>query len=197
MDEEQFRGVEMDTGNIFHGKLVRLVAEPTDTIVDRFYRWGRDSEYWRLLNADPVMPYTRAQIKEFVDKELVGDNPNMFFFMIRSLDDDRVIGEVGLDGVDWVHGDTFVGISIGEKDLWGRGYGTDAMQIILRYAFTELNLERVTLTVFEYNPRAIRSYQKAGFKVEGSLKKMLLRGGRRWDEIFMGVLRREWELLKE
>jgi RimJ/RimL family protein N-acetyltransferase len=143
------------------------------------------------------MAYTRPQIKEFVEKELVGDKPEVFFFMIRSLDDDRVIGEIGLDEVDWVHGETFVGISIGERDLWGKGYGTDAMRIVLRYAFTELNLERVTLTVFEYNPRAMRSYEKAGFTVEGRLKKMLLRGGRRWDEFFMGILRREWELLQE
>jgi RimJ/RimL family protein N-acetyltransferase len=187
----------MKAASLFQGRLVRLVAVPVEMIVDHFYRWGRDSEYWRLLNADPVMPYTKGQIKAFVDKELLGENPSLFFFMIRNLEDDRVIGEVGLDGVDWVHGDTFVGISIGDKDLWGKGFGTDAMQVILRYAFTELNLERVSLTVFEYNPRAVRSYQKAGFKEEGRLKQMLLRGGRRWDELYMGILRREWELLQE
>jgi RimJ/RimL family protein N-acetyltransferase len=64
--------------------------------------------------------------------------------------------------------------------------------MILRYAFMEVNLRRVTLTVFEYNPRAIRSYEKAGFRHEGRLRKLLHRDGNRYDELFMGVLREEW-----
>jgi RimJ/RimL family protein N-acetyltransferase len=66
------------------------------------------------------------------------------------------------------------------------------MRVILRYAFTEMNLQRITLGVFEYNPRAIRSYEKAGFKVEGILRQYLHREGRYWDEIMMGILREEW-----
>jgi len=85
-----------------------------------------------------------------------------------------------------------VGLGIGERDFWGRGYGTDVMKLILRYAFMEINLRRVTLTVFEYNPRAIRSYEKAGFRHEGRLRKLLHRDGRRYDELFMGILREEW-----
>jgi RimJ/RimL family protein N-acetyltransferase len=69
------------------------------------------------------------------------------------------------------------------------------MRVMLRYAFRELNLHRVTLTVFEYNPRAIRSYEKAGFVVEGRLRNWLNREGRRWDMIHMGILREEWETL--
>jgi RimJ/RimL family protein N-acetyltransferase len=86
----------------------------------------------------------------------------------------------------------FVGIGIGERAYWGKGYGTDAMKVALRFAFTEINLERVTLNVFEYNPRAIRSYEKAGFKHEGRMRGALLKDGRRWDMIYMGILREEW-----
>ena len=85
-----------------------------------------------------------------------------------------------------------VGLGIGETEYWGRGYGTDAMNVLLRYAFTEINLRRVTLTVFEYNPRAIRSYEKAGFCHEGRLRKVLNKEGRRWDVLYMGILREEW-----
>jgi RimJ/RimL family protein N-acetyltransferase len=85
-----------------------------------------------------------------------------------------------------------VGIGLGEREFWGKGYGTDAMRIILRYAFTELNLHRVTLNVFEYNPRGVRSYEKAGFVLEGRQRGVLLREGRRWDEIYMGILREDW-----
>jgi RimJ/RimL family protein N-acetyltransferase len=66
------------------------------------------------------------------------------------------------------------------------------MNLILQYAFTELNLRRVTLDVFEYNPRAIRSYEKAGFRHEGRLRGAILREGKRWDMLFMGILREDW-----
>jgi RimJ/RimL family protein N-acetyltransferase len=90
-----------------------------------------------------------------------------------------------------------VGIGIGEREYWGKGYGKDAMRIMLRYAFMELNLHRVSLNVYEYNPRAIRSYEKAGFTVEGRQRQALNRDGRRWDMIYMGSLREEWKRLNE
>ncbi len=90
-----------------------------------------------------------------------------------------------------------MGIGLGERKYWSKGYGTDAMRIILRYAFTELNLHRVSLDTFEYNPRAIRSYEKAGFKIEGRVRQLLNREGRRWDVIYMGILREEWEKIRD
>ena len=69
------------------------------------------------------------------------------------------------------------------------------MRVIQRYAFEELNLHRLSLTVFEYNQRAIRSYEKAGFTVEGRVRKFLNREGKHYDMIFMGILREEWESL--
>lgn len=175
------------------GKLVRLTAENPEIVMEQFSKWSRDSELARLEAARPATLYTKKQIKEFIEKELLGDRPDLFFFMIRSLEDDRLLGETGLDTVQWQHGESFVGISIGEKEFWGKGYGTDAMRVLLRYAFNELNLHRVSLTVFEYNPRAIRSYEKAGFSVEGRERKFLERGGKRWDMIYMGILRQEWQ----
>ncbi len=104
-----------------------------------------------------------------------------------------MIGDIGLDGIRWSQGDTFVGISINDREYWGKGYGTDAMRLILRFAFVELNLRRVTVNVFEYNPRAVSSYAKVGFKQEGRLRAYLNRDGRRWDVLYMGILREEWE----
>jgi RimJ/RimL family protein N-acetyltransferase len=71
------------------------------------------------------------------------------------------------------------------------------MKIVLRYAFAELNLHRVSLGVFEYNPRAIRSYEKAGFQHEGRARKHLNHEGQRWDIFFMGILREEWLALNK
>ena len=158
-------------------------------------RWSRDSEYWRLLASDPARMFSSKGTKEWIEKELDENAEHNFMFMIQALEDDRLIGEVGLDGVQWMHGDTFVGISLGDRRDWGKGYGSDAMRVVLRYAFSELNLWRVSLNVFEYNKRAIRSYEKVGFTYEGLSRETLERDGVRYGMVFMGIRREEWEAI--
>ncbi len=177
--------------DIFRGKLVRLSAENPETYAEHFSRWWHDSEYGRLLDLAPGMLFSPKRVKEWLEKELEKDPPEMWMFGIRALDGDKLIGFVDLSGAT-PHGDTFVGIGIGERDYWGKGYGTEAMKLVLRFAFTELGLHRVSLNVFEYNPRGIKSYEKAGFRMEGRVREMLLRDGQRSDVFFMGVLREDW-----
>ena len=182
--------------DLLRGKLVRLVVEPAEVVAEALSRWSRNSEYWRLLAADPARLISVKSTKEWLEKAMEKDPPDFYMFVIRTLADDRLIGEIGMDGAVWHHGDTFIGISIGEPSDWGKGYGTDAMGVLLRYAFTEMNLWRVSLSVFEYNSRAIRSYEKAGFQVEGRERKYIHRDGERYDMIFMGLLRSEWQALQ-
>ncbi|HEX5840306.1 MAG TPA: GNAT family protein, partial [Anaerolineales bacterium] len=129
---------------------------------------------------------------KWMEEEVAELSPAGYFFGIRTLAEDRLIGELALDVVNWSGRDAFVGLGIGEAEYWGKGYGTDVMNVLLWFAFTEVNLRRVSLTVFEYNPRAIRSYEKAGFRHEGRVRKVLNKEGRRWDVLFMGILREEW-----
>jgi RimJ/RimL family protein N-acetyltransferase len=170
------------------GKLVHLVPFEPDRHAALLAAWNKDSEYGRLLDSSPAMLYTEKQAKEWIEKEAP-----QFFFMIQTLADEKPIGLVELNGVNWTFRDSYVGIGLGEREYWGKGYGTDAMTVILRYAFRELDLRRVSLTVFEYNPRAVRCYEKAGFQHEGRLRQSLNRDGRRWDILMMGILRNEWE----
>jgi RimJ/RimL family protein N-acetyltransferase len=158
-----------------------------------FSQWNRDTEYYRLLDSDPARLWSAKKFKEWIEKDLEKTEPNDFFFNIHSLEDDRLVGFIGLFGESLNHGDTWVGIAIGERENWSKGYGTDAMRVVLRYAFAELGLHRVTLGVFKYNPRAIRSYEKAGFSVEGCERECLHRDGEWADIIIMGILREEWE----
>ena len=113
-------------------------------------------------------------------------------FMIHTLADDKVIGFIELDGFDWSAGTGWVGIGIGDTDFRGKGYGTDAMRILVEYAFTELNLHRVNLDVFDFNKRAIRSYEKAGFIYEGTERARIFKDDQRWDVIHMGILQSDW-----
>jgi RimJ/RimL family protein N-acetyltransferase len=177
--------------NLLRGDLVRLTVEEPETLAKLEAEWLGNSEYSRLLNWDPAIRASAKTTQKWIEKQF--ERENDYPFMIRTLADDRIIGTIGLDGIYWTHGDCFVGIGLGNREDWGKGYGTDAMKIILRYAFTELNLHRVSLDVFEYNPRGVRSYEKAGFVVEGRQRGVILREGRRWDMIYMGILREEWE----
>lgn len=174
---------------IFTGQLVRLITVDIEEDLKLFEQWNLDSEYQRLLDAGAANRYNLKMTKEFFEKEIA----SMHMFIIQKLDDDQKIGMIDLSGFNWQVGSSWVGIGIGVREFWGKGYGTDAMRIILRYGFTQLNLNRIQLDVFSINERGIASYEKAGFKHEGRLKGNLFKAGVRYDEVFMGILRREWE----
>jgi RimJ/RimL family protein N-acetyltransferase len=179
--------------DLFQGRLVRLKAVEPESMAEAFSRWSQDTEYWRLMAGEPAQPMAVKSTRAWLEDELYQDPPAFIMFAIHSLEDDRLIGEIGFEDDDLPAGETFLSVGIGEREYWGKGYGTDALMVILRYAFTELNLERVSLTVSEYNPRAIQSYRKAGFVEEGRLRGSERRGGRRYDTVYMGLLRAEWE----
>ncbi len=183
---------DLKNNDVFTGKLVRLVPADLEADSKLLVEWDRDSEYQRLLNSEHAARYNPKQTQSFFEKEI----GSMHFFMIQRLEDDRKIGMIDLSGFNWLVGNAWVGIGIGERELWGKGYGTDAMRVLLGYAFTELNLNRVTLNVFEVNQRGLKSYAKAGFREEGRLPKVLRKAGERYDLIFMGILRSEWEALQ-
>jgi RimJ/RimL family protein N-acetyltransferase len=174
--------------SVFDGKLVHLTIVDPEKDAEMLTKWDHDSEYDRLLNAGAAYMWPPKMMKEWIEKE-----KDIYFFIIRTLADDQPIGLVDLSGFNWSARSAWVGIGLGERDFWGKGYGTDAMQVILRYAFEELNLNRVNLDVFEYNERAKKSYLKCGFVEEGRTRKAMTRDGKRWDIIYMGILRSEWE----
>lgn len=178
--------------DIFRGKLVRLSAFDPEELSKAIPRWYRNSEYFRLLNSSARPMQSSKAAAKWMEEEVGAVSLESYYFSIRTLAEDKLIGEIGLDVVNWPGRDAFVGLGIGETDYWSRGYGTDVMNVLLRFAFMEINLRRVSLGVFEYNPRAIRSYEKAGFRHEGRLRSLLYREGRRWDNLFMGILREEW-----
>ncbi len=173
---------------LFTGQLVRLAAPNPDIDAEALARWSHDTEFHRLADNDVAYPESAQKIKEWLERS----DDQSFRFAIRALADDRLMGTIGLWVESWTHREAWVGIGIGDRDCWGKGYGTDAMKLALRFAFDELNLDRVSLGVYAHNLRAIRSYEKAGFKLEGCVRGDCRRDRQRFDSLFMGILREEW-----
>ncbi len=185
------------SADLFTGNLVRLSDEDPQKLAEAFSRWNRDSEYFRLLDTAAARLWSAKKMKDWFEKDLESASPNYIPFSVRTLAEDKLIGFVAFEDINRISGDAYAAIGIGERDYWGKGCGTDAMRLLLRYGFTELNLHRVSLAVFEYNPRAIRSYEKCGFKHEGRIREFLLRDGKRWDMLHMGILREDWLKLEK
>ena len=177
--------------DIYRGSLVGLCDDSPEVLAKAYVKWDRDTEQHRLADSDPAQLWSEKKLKEFVEKR-AEKKSRAFGFSIRTLAEDKLIGGVGLWISSWTHADTWLGISIGERDYWGKGYGTDAMRLAVQYAFVELNLRRVSLGLHAYNERALKSYQKVGFTLEGRMRGEGLRDGVRYDSYWMGILREEW-----
>jgi RimJ/RimL family protein N-acetyltransferase len=109
----------------------------------------------------------------------------------------KLIGNCGVFGIDLVNRSGELGIMIGEKSEWDKGYGAETMTLLLRHGFETLNLHRVYLRVYADNVRAVRSYEKAGFTLEGRLREAVYKFGKYEDVLLMSVLRPEWDARKK
>ena len=119
-----------------------------------------------------------------------------YSFALEKLSDGEYIGRCSIIKIDWKNSVAEVGIFLG-RPYWSQGYGTDAMRVLVRFIFNEMNMNKIKLHVFSFNERAKRVYEKIGFKVEGILRQELFREGRYHDVIVMGLLKSEWEDLTE
>ena len=168
------------------GDSVRLRAiERSD--LSRCVRWLNDPEVVRYLAA--YFPLSMAQEERWFERLLSDEDRRVFAI---EAEDGTHIGNIGIDGLDWKNRSAALGIFIGEQECWGHGYGTDAVRTLLRFAFEELNLHRVWLTVHDDNPRAIRCYEKCGFRQEGRDREARFSNGEYHDELRMGILESEF-----
>ena len=180
---------------LFEGELIRLASIDPEKDAETLSRWTHDPEYLRLTDADPARPLAPGQVKkklEEMEKEAQKDK-NQFHFAIRTRADDRLVGSASLRWIRWTHGAGLIQLGIGQPDDRGKGYGSEALKLILHYAFDELNLHRVGAVTFEYNAGALRFLERAGFVVEARRRQALNRNGRRWDALMLGLLRDEWK----
>ncbi len=176
--------------NLFFGERVRLTAlRPDDA--QTLAHWYEDGEFSRLFDASAAYPKSESALIKWMDN--ADRDRDTYALAIRLLYSDDLVGYVEISDIQWTHRCGWLAIGIGSPSHRQKGYGTEAMRLVLRFVFHELNLYRLQLTVFEYNVPAIRLYEKLGFKHEGTFREYLLRDGKRHDMLLYGILAGEWE----
>lgn len=177
--------------SIIYGERIRLRAVERED-VKKFFEWVNDPEvtygltlYLPMSMTDEERWFERAMNRAPDEKPLAIE--------LRDGDDWHLIGNCTFFNMDTMVHSAEIGIMIGDKSVWNQGLGTETISLLLRHGFETLNLNRISLTVYSDNPRARRTYEKAGFIHEGTLREARYRTGRYGDVELMSVLRREWE----
>jgi RimJ/RimL family protein N-acetyltransferase len=174
---------------VLEGNLVRLRAYKREDL-EKAREMYNDPDVNKFLR--PGIPYplrVEDEVKWYESLNPLGDGA--YSFAIERISDGEYIGSCGIDAVDWKNSHAAVGIFLGKK-YWDRGYGTDAFSTLIDFCFSEMNLHRIYLYVFQFNQRAIHTYEKIGFKVDGTLRENVFKNGKYQDELVMSILRNEW-----
>jgi RimJ/RimL family protein N-acetyltransferase len=171
------------------GRLVRLRAyEKSDA--DAMLRWASDEEVTRW-HGPPNLPASRAQAEKFIEMALASGDAAKYFAIETVAGE--LVGDCGLRAIEWKSRKAEFFITIGEKQFWDKGFGTDALRVVIRLAFEKMNLNRIWLTALVDNPRAVRCYEKCGFVHEGLLRQESFVDGKYRDVFLMGLIRSDYD----
>ena len=168
--------------------ILRAVARED---LPRLWAFANDLEVELAGGGDPPVPRSYEQMVKEFEREASAPPRDRTNFAMEA--DGACVGTCGLFNIDRNTGHAELGIGIGDKEYWGRGYGREAVALLLDYAFRLRNLRRVWLEVHAENGRAMRAYRSCGFVEEGRMREHVWLGGRYVDNVIMGVLRTEWE----
>jgi len=157
--------------------------EEADAVV--CHAWMNDPEVRRTLRVRAV-PHTEASTREFV-RHLDTSHDQVFAIVLRG--DDIYVGNCGLYAIDPVDRTARLGIVVGRRDQWGRGFGCEAIRLLCQHAFDTLDLRKVCLSCFATNDRGLHLFRKLGFEVEGRLREQVYVEGQWVDELLLGLLR--------
>lgn len=174
---------------MFSGEKVRLRAYRKED-APLALEYINDPEIKRLLNPAVPFPLTLDEEEKWIASQ--ASTNAEYNFAIEDKQTGAYLGGCGFYEVNWKDRRAKAGIFLGAKELWGQGYGSDALGVLVRFAFEQMNLNKLSLQVFGFNERAIRCYEKAGFKIEGRLRQQIFKDGQYHEEMLMGLLREEW-----
>ena len=155
-------------------------------------KWVNDRATTEYLSAIFWFPQTETDTSEFLNRVMRG-SPNGAFFVIADVKDQAYIGQMDIFEINWKIRLGKLGTVIGNEDMRGRGYGAEALWLLIDYAFGVLGLERLELDVYAENKRAIRCYEKAGFVHEGTRRHAAMVNGNYADVRMMSVIKEDWQ----
>ncbi len=177
--------------SIIYGERVRLRAVEREDL-QKFHEWVNDPEVTSGLAM--YLPKSMQDEVEWFDSLMKQDpHKRPFSIEVRKGKSWKLIGNCGAFSMDVVSRSCELGIMIGAKEEWNKGYGAEAMTLLIKHGFETLNLNRIFLRVYAENVRAVRSYEKVGFVLEGRMREAVYKHGNYDDVLFMSVLRSEWQ----
>ncbi len=156
--------------------------------LEKYTEWMNDFETTDYIGRSANITSLEGE-RKWLERNV--ENEGMFCIVEK--ESDKLIGNIGLKDINHLHRTATLGIFIGDKECRNKGYGTEAIKILLEYGFKYLNLNNIKLDVFEFNERAIRCYEKCGFKVYGRRRKCYFLNGEYYDRIEMDILAEEFE----
>lgn len=170
-------------------KLYLRPLQETD-LTEKYLNWINDHEVTRYMESG-TFPATLNSLKQYYDQHQ--DSRSAMLFAIVDQESDEHVGNITLSLINWVHRTCEIGIMIGEKAFWARGYMFEAENLLLDYAFNRLNLQKVTAGAVIKNSGVIITMKKLGFQLEGRLRRQIFVDGEFVDVVRMGLLREEFQ----
>jgi ribosomal-protein-alanine N-acetyltransferase len=171
---------------VLTGERIYLRRVRPDDVNETYCRWMNDPEVNKYLESR-FSPHTMASLREYVAGKQ-GDEKNAFFAIILK-QGPRHIGNIKLGPIDTIHRLADIGLMIGEKDCWGQGYASEAIRLVVGYAFGRLNLHKLTAGCYAPNQGSLKAFLKVGFLQEGLRRSHCLCDGKYVDDIQLGLIR--------
>ena len=179
-----------NTPEIVFARGKRIILRPLlKRDIPQLLQWINDTEITQYLMAH--LPITEAQEEKWFESLSTRSDTDVVF-AITTLDG-KLIGNMGIRAINWKDRTASTGALIGDKDYWGKGYGTEAKMLILNYAFNTLNLRKITSSVLAFNKRSHAYLKKCGYAEEGTRKRQFFVRGRYVDEILLAVFKKDWQ----
>lgn len=180
------------SANFIDGERIILCPLERRLHLDTCYKWFNDQEVIQYLLTD-CMPTTYENETKWFDELSLNDR---LIFAVETRDKRKYIGNVGLHHINWINHNARTVTIIGDKDEWGKGFGTEAKKLIIAYAFNNLNLHKLSSYVIEDNLRSRRINERCGFDVEGRLQQQIYRQGKYHNVIIFGLSKSHWKQME-
>ncbi len=157
-------------------------VRPSD-VSDTYYRWMNDPEITQYLESR-FYPSSIEALQEYV-RNFLGNKDNIFLAIVLK-ENHKHIGNIKMRPIDWFHRLADIGVMLGEKDSWGKGYASEAITLLAEHAFLTLHLHKLTAGCYKPNEGSLRAFEKAGFETEGVRKKHCFFNGKYVDAVLLG-----------